>query len=156
MKLRILVLLIGLWSLALGASAESVLLSQIPIAITVYRSPTCGCCRKWIDHLKQNNFIVEDILTEDMQAIKEKYQVPKEMASCHTALVDGYVIEGHVPVSDIVDLLTHKPAVIGISVPGMVTGTPGMEMGSRNDPYDIVSFDKDKNYKVVKSYNSEK
>lgn len=155
MKFRVITLLIGLCSLAFNARAET-LPSQKPIAITVYRSPTCGCCKKWIDHLKQNNFIVEDILAEDMKAIKDKYQVPKEMASCHTALVDGYVIEGHVPAIDIVDLLTHKSAVIGISVPGMVTGTPGMEMGGRNDPYDIVSFDKDRNFKVIKSYNSKK
>lgn len=120
--------------------------------IVVYRSPSCGCCSKWLAHLKENQFNVKDIVTDDVQAIKEKYGVSKEMASCHTAVVNGYVIEGHVPASDIKKLLTTKPKVVGISVPGMPSGTPGMEMGGRKDPYQVVSFDKEKNYKVFTNY----
>ncbi len=125
---------------------------QEPIKIEVYRSPTCGCCGKWIKHLQENNFAVKDFVTNDVQAIKDKYGVPEKMASCHTALVDGYVIEGHVPISDILKLIKEKSEVIGISVPGMTVGSPGMEMGGKKDPYQVVSFDKENNFQVVKSY----
>jgi hypothetical protein len=124
-----------------------------PVAITVYRSPTCGCCGKWIDHLKQNNFDVKDIISDEMDAIKARYGIPKEMASCHTAIVDGYVVEGHVPVSDIMKLLKTKPKVTGLAVPGMVTGSPGMEMGGRVDPYDVMSFDKENHFQIFDSYS---
>ena len=126
--------------------------TEASLEIEVYRSPSCGCCSKWLEHLKRNQFIVTDHLTNDVQLIKDKYGVPQNMASCHTALVGGYVIEGHVPAADIKKLLKIKPAVIGISVPGMPVGTPGMEMGGKKDPYKVVSFDKDKQYKVFNSY----
>lgn len=126
-----------------------------PIVIEVYRSPSCGCCSKWLAHLKENQFDVVDHVTNDVQAIKDKYGVPENMASCHTALVNGYVVEGHVPAADIKKLLKLKPAVIGISVPGMPVGTPGMEMGGRKDPYKVISFDKEKKYQVFSSYEAE-
>ncbi|MGZ8881750.1 MAG: DUF411 domain-containing protein [Methylosarcina sp.] len=149
-----LLLATGLLILSSGLSAESIAADK-PVDITVYRSPTCGCCGKWIDHLKQNNFNVKDILTEDMQSIKNKYGVPKEMASCHTAIVDNYVIEGHVPTDDISTLLKSKRKVVGLAVPGMVTGSPGMEMGGRKDPYDVMSFDKGKHFQIYNSYTGE-
>jgi hypothetical protein len=123
-----------------------------PLEIEVYRSPTCGCCSKWIDHLKEKQFIVKDYVVDDVQLVKDKNGVPKKMASCHTALVNGYVVEGHVPAKDIMRLLKEKPKVVGISVPGMPVGTPGMEMGGRKDPYEVVSFDKDNNYQVFSKY----
>jgi hypothetical protein len=123
-----------------------------PIDIVVHRSPSCTCCGKWLEHLKQNNFNVKDVVTDDVQALKNQHGVSQELASCHTALVDGYVIEGHVPASDIKTLLKTKPKVVGISVPGMVNGTPGMEMGDKKDPYKVVSFDSDKNIKEFNSY----
>ncbi len=123
-----------------------------PIDIVVYRSPTCMCCGKWLAHLKQNNFNVKDIVTDDVQAIKDKYGVTKELASCHTAIADGYVIEGHVPANDIKKLLKTKPKIVGIAVPGMVNGSPGMEMGDKKDPYKVVSFDHEKQVKVFNSY----
>ena len=123
-----------------------------PVEIEVYRSPTCGCCSKWIKYLEQNQFVVKDFVTNDVQTIKDKYGVPAKMSSCHTALVNGYVVEGHVPASDIMKLIKGKSKVIGISVPGMPMGTPGMEMGGKKDPYQVVSFDKENNYKVVNSY----
>jgi hypothetical protein len=123
-----------------------------PIKIEVYRSPTCSCCGKWVAHLKENNFQVKDNIVDDVQAIKEKYGVSKEMASCHTALVNGYVIEGHVPATDIRKLLKLKSPVVGIAVPAMPSGTPGMEMGNRKDTYDVMSFDKDKKYQVFTHY----
>lgn len=123
-----------------------------PVEVTVYRSPTCGCCAKWIEHLKQNNFNVKDNITDEMDVIKAKYGVPKEMASCHTAIVDGYVVEGHVPAADIRKLLKTRPNVTGLAVPGMVTGSPGMEMGGRADPYDVMSFDQEKHFQVFNHY----
>lgn len=124
--------------------------------ITVYRSPTCGCCGKWIEHVKQNHFVVKDIVSDDMQAIKKKYGVPDQLASCHTAIVDGYVIEGHVPAADIQKLLDTKPKVVGISAPGMPMGSPGMEMGGRADDFDVVSFDSAGNVQVFAEHKGGK
>ncbi len=123
-----------------------------PVEIKVYRSASCSCCSKWVDHLKENKFIVKDYVVDDVQIVKDKNGVPKSMASCHTALVNGYVVEGHVPAKDIMRLLKEKPKVVGISVPGMPVGTPGMEMGGRKDPYEVVSFDKNNNYQVFSKY----
>lgn len=122
--------------------------------ITVYRSPTCGCCGKWIDHVKQNHFVIKDIVSDDMQAIKQKYGVPEKLASCHTAIVDGYVIEGHVPAADIQKLLQTKPKIVGISAPGMPMGSPGMEMGGHADNYDVVSFDNAGNVQVFSEHKA--
>ncbi len=138
-------------SLSLNAN-ESVSVVNEPIEIEVYRSPTCGCCSKWIKHLEENQFVVKDFVTNDVQVIKDKYGVPSKMASCHTAIVNGYVVEGHVPAADIMALIKGKSKVIGISVPGMPVGTPGMDMGGKKDPYQVVSFDKENNYQVVNSY----
>jgi len=115
--------------------------AKIKKEIIVYRSPTCGCCGKWIQHLKDNDFTVVDRVTVDVQTIKDKYGISPSLASCHTALVNGYIVEGHVPAEDINTMLSLKPSIKGISVPGMVTGSPGMEMGERKDPYKVISFD---------------
>ncbi|MCK5871446.1 MAG: DUF411 domain-containing protein [Methylococcales bacterium] len=124
------------------------------IEMTVYRSPSCSCCGKWIEHVKKNNFNVKDVLTQDMQAIKNKHGVSQKMASCHTAIVDGYVVEGHVPAHDIKALLNMKPKIVGISVPGMPVGTPGMEMNGKADAYDVVGFDKNNQYQIFKHYKA--
>jgi len=94
-------------------------------AVTVYKSPACGCCEKYVDYLRENGFAVEGVNESDMDAIKKRYGV-SHVASCHTALVNGYVIEGHVPVSAIRKLLKEKPAILGISAPGMPMNSPGM------------------------------
>ncbi|MEE9355243.1 MAG: DUF411 domain-containing protein [Methylococcaceae bacterium] len=120
--------------------------------MVVYRSPTCGCCAKWIEHLKQENFNIKDIVTDDMDSIKSQYKIPRKLSSCHTAVIDGYVIEGHVPAEDIKTLLTSKADVVGITVPGMPVGTPGMEMGGKKDPFDVISFDKQGSYKAYHRY----
>ena len=122
------------------------------VDMVVYRSSSCTCCGKWLEHIKSNNFNVKDIVTEDVQTIKNKYGVTAEMASCHTAIVNGYVIEGHVPANDIEKLLKTKPKLAGIAVPGMPKGTPGMEMGSSKDSYNVISFNKDNQYEVFSSY----
>jgi len=122
--------------------------------VTVYRSPTCGCCGKWMEHASQNHFVIKDIVSDDMQAIKKKYGVPEKLASCHTAIVDGYVIEGHVPAADIEKLLKIKPKVVGIAAPGMPMGSPGMEMGGKQDDYDVVSFDSTGNYQIFSEHTA--
>jgi hypothetical protein len=108
-------------------------------AVTVYKSPTCGCCSKWIEHLEANGFAVTAIDTSDVQSIKATNGVPAELASCHTALVDGYVVEGHVPAEDIHRMLTERPDVTGLAAPGMPIGSPGME-GAHPEPYEVISF----------------
>ena len=120
---------------SLAAAAEV----AAPVEITVYKSPTCGCCSKWVDHLTASGFKVISHDTNGMQAVKTKLGVPDAMASCHTAVVNGYVIEGHVPAADIQRLLRDKPKVAGLAVPGMVAGSPGME-GGRSDPYNVIAF----------------
>ena len=109
-------------------------------AMVVYKDPSCGCCEKWVGMMRQAEFEVSVRNTTDMDPIKQRYQVPAALASCHTALVAGYVIEGHVPADLIQKLLREKPKVLGLAVPGMVTGSPGME-GATKDPYRVLTFD---------------
>lgn len=117
--------------------AEQVALAQ---ELTVFRSPTCGCCGQWIEHMEAAGFQVQDNLTEDMNAVKTQYGVPANLASCHTTLADGYVVEGHIPAEDVQRLLAEKPDVAGIAVPGMPIGSPGMESGDYVEPYTVFSF----------------
>ena len=144
------VLVIALFSSTARAEAPK------PIDITVYRSASCSCCGKWLEHLKANNFNVKDMVMEDVLPIKQKQGITDKLASCHTALVDNYVIEGHVPANDIMKLLKSKPKVIGLAVPGMVNGSPGMEMGDHKNAYEVVSFDKDQKTAVFSSYAESK
>ena len=127
-----------------------------PVDITVYRSASCSCCGKWLEHLKANNFNVKDMAMEDVLPIKQKQGITDKLASCHTALVGNYVIEGHVPANDIMKLLKSKPKIIGLAVPGMVNGSPGMEMGEHKNAYEVVSFDKDQKMAVFSSYPESK
>lgn len=112
-----------------------------PDTVVVYKSPTCGCCSKWIDHLKQSGFTVESHDEAEMSLVKTKLGVPEELASCHTATVNGYVIEGHVPAEDIRQLLAKRPKATGLAVPGMPIGSPGMEVGDRVEAYQTLLFD---------------
>jgi len=111
--------------------------------ITVFKSPYCGCCTAWSQHLRENGFDVTEIKRDDMDAIKRQLGVPQKMESCHTARIDGYVIEGHVPASDIKRLLSERPKAIGLSAPGMPIGSPGMEQGDHKERYSTILFDKD-------------
>ncbi|WP_428622703.1 DUF411 domain-containing protein [Sedimenticola sp.] len=115
--------------------------------IAVYKSPTCGCCSAWIEHLKANGFDVQAHDTTRMDQVKQALGVQPQLASCHTAEVAGYVIEGHVPASDIHRLLAEKPAVAGLAAPGMPMGSPGME-GPRKDHYQVLTFDREGNSRV--------
>ncbi len=119
-----------------AGSAEVAMVNEI----TVFRSPTCGCCGKWIEHAQAAGFQVKDEVTEDMAAIKQQYGVPQNLTSCHTTVVGDYVVEGHVPAEDVQKLLTEKPDVAGIAVPGMPIGSPGMESGDYTEPYTVFSF----------------
>ena len=107
--------------------------------VVVYKSPTCGCCKAWVKHLRDNGFEVEVHQRYNVEPVKDEMGVPKPLRSCHTAKVGGYVIEGHVPADLIVKLLEEKPAAAGLAVPGMPMGSPGME-GPRKDPYDVILF----------------
>jgi len=110
---------------------------------TVYKDPNCGCCNKWIQHLTRAGFDVEAYDRGDMSQIKAKLGVPRSLESCHTALIDGYVVEGHVPVADIERLLTEKPEGLGLAVPGMPIGSPGMEYGDEKEVYNVILFQPD-------------
>lgn len=109
--------------------------------VTVYKSPTCGCCKQWVKHLQTNGFSVITHDVADIMPYKAANGVPAALGSCHTAKVDGYVIEGHVPASEIKRLLKERPAVRGLAVPGMPAGSPGMEQGAHKDRYDVLTFD---------------
>lgn len=124
------------------ATPETPAAQQVAAAgpvITVYKTPSCGCCRNWVDHVRQAGFQVEVHDTPDVQPIKTQEGVPQHLASCHTAKVGDYVIEGHVPAPLIRRLLEQKPEARGIAVAGMPMGSPGME-GPYSEPYDVVAF----------------
>ena len=116
----------------------------------VYKSPTCGCCAKWVDHMREAGFkvTVEDL--DDLRPVKERLGVPARLASCHTVLAGDYVVEGHVPAEVVAKFLEEAPAVRGIAVPGMPVGSPGME-GPRPRPYEVVAFDGNGNHTVYET-----
>lgn len=121
--------------------------------LLVYESPACGCCVFWSDYMSKSGFDVEEIKTNDILSIKSKYGIKSEYMSCHTAVIDGYIIEGHVPYTEVEKLLKEKPQnVIGISVPGMPQGSPGMEQGMEDDVYDVLILYKDGSSQVYATY----
>jgi hypothetical protein len=130
-------------AVAVPRSAWSLGTSSTPTPITVYKSSTCECCAKWVEHLRTNGFAPTVHDEDDMTAIKDEMGVPKVVRSCHTAVVDKYLIEGHVPATDIRRLLAERPKVLGLAVPGMPSTTPGMAAsGAREGPYDVLTFTK--------------
>lgn len=114
--------------------------AAIPAEVTVYKSPTCGCCTKWARHLEAHGFRVRLRDVADLAAVKRRFGVPPEAEACHTAVVEGYVVEGHVPAADVTRLLAEQPPVQGIAVPGMPLGSPGME-SPRPEPYEVRVLD---------------
>lgn len=136
-----------------GGVAVAVLPGRVaaaPATMTVYKSPSCGCCAKWVAHAKAAGFVVMVKDTDDMDAVKREIGVPSALQSCHTALVGGYVIEGHVPADVVRRLLAEKPKGMGLAVPGMPVGSPGME-GSPKERYDVVLFERTGATKVFAS-----
>ena len=124
-------------TLLIGSLAQASWAAPATPVIDVYKSPTCGCCNKWIDHLRANGLDVRSYDTDNVAQHKARLGVPPGYGSCHTAEVDGYVIEGHVPAREIKRLLKEKPRARGLVVPAMPVGSPGMEAEGRKDPYKV-------------------
>ena len=128
----------------LGIAAQPKPAAPSPSTVVVYKSPTCGCCGAWITHLQAHGFQVEanNLPDAQLRAVGKAAGVTDDLASCHTAKVGGYIVEGHVPAEDIRRLLKEKPAIVGITAPGMPMGSPGMEGGAKQ-PYNVIAFTKD-------------
>ncbi|MFJ4289859.1 DUF411 domain-containing protein [Cupriavidus sp. NPDC089707] len=149
-----------LGALALGTLAVGVLgpaadafAQAKPLAIEVYKSPLCGCCEEWVKHLRANGFAVTVHDVEDTGDYRKRFGMPERFGSCHTGYIGGYAIEGHVPAADIRKLLAAKPKAVGLAVPGMPVGSPGMEQGSRKDPFDVLLVKADGAASVFTRYN---
>ena len=136
---------------AMAARAED---AREPVhEIVVNKSPTCSCCVKWVDHLRAEGFVAKVVDTDDLGSVKQSLKVPREHSSCHTAVVDGYFIEGHVPAADIRKLLAERPDARGLAVPGMPVGSPGMEVASGEvAPYDTLLIGADGKATVFSSH----
>ena len=133
-----------LWVASAPANSQ-----QRSAAVRVYKDPTCGCCQKWVDHLRSYGFQVRVTDSDSVDELKTQHGVPRQARSCHTALIDGYVVEGHVPAADIQRLLKERPRVVGIAVPGMPIGSPGMEVpGMKPQTFDVIGFSKDGSTRV--------
>jgi hypothetical protein len=133
-----------------GANLRAAGDTKKPI-ITVYKDPSCGCCKKWIEHLEKHGYRVDAKDSPDMASIKRSLGVPEELVACHTAMVNGYLIEGHVPAEDIDRLLKQKPKIAGVAVPGMPMGSPGMD-GPAVERYKVIAFDKKGEKKVFATH----
>ena len=142
--IRTLALAISFVALALTTAAVRITPPDVPAkkpVITVYKDPSCGCCKNWIEHLIKHGYRVDAKDTPQMTEIKRTLGVPATLTACHTGMVNGYLIEGHVPAADIDRLLAQKPKIAGLAVPGMPMGSPGME-GARAQRYQVLAFDK--------------
>ncbi len=126
-----------------------------PTAVEVWKDPSCGCCKDWVEHMQANGFKVT-VHDTGNNAVRSRLGLPQKLGSCHTALVGGYLLEGHVPASDVRALLQQKPKALGLAVPGMPVGSPGMDgavYGNRRDPYDVLLVARDGSTRVFKSYH---
>ena len=145
----------GVLALALGVVVAAQA-QNASATMEVFKSPTCGCCSKWVEHIQQGGFTVKvsDVSDAALDALKQKHGIPRTAQSCHTGLIDGYVVEGHVPVSEVHRMLKERPAVTGIAVGGMPIGSPGMEVpGQRPQTYNVITFDKEGAIKVFSTQN---
>lgn len=138
----------ALAALLLPAAAQAAL----PV-VDVYKSASCGCCHLWVDHLRANGFTVNAHDVANPSDYREKFGIPTALGSCHTGIVAGYAIEGHVPAQEIKRLLAERLKARGLAVPGMPLGSPGME-GPRSDPYDVLLVGTDGRYKVYRHYGA--
>lgn len=142
-----------------GLLATTFLVLAAPLAgaqsqptVEVWRSPYCGCCGEWVKHLEKSGFKVQVNMVEETSAVRKLAGIPEKLGSCHTAKVGGYALEGHVPASDIRRLLAEKPKAVGLAVPGMPLGSPGMEQGNTKQPYDVVLVKRDGTSSVFQSH----
>jgi hypothetical protein len=141
---------------AAGGTAAWPARAAAPTAMEVWKSPACGCCKDWIAIVQREGFKVQTF-EEGNNAARARFGLPARYGSCHTARVGGYVVEGHVPVREIRRLLVEKPDAIGLAVPGMPVGSPGMDgpdYGGRRDPYDVLLVHRDGSSRVFASYRS--
>lgn len=142
MKRRTIVSLLGLGTLgvAAGWASGGPRAGAQAAEMTVYKNPSCGCCGAWVEHVEAAGFtaVVRDVA--DVDRLKAELGVPEDLYSCHTAVIDGYVVEGHVPAVDVRRLLVERPAARGLAVPGMPIGSPGMEQGATREPYAVILF----------------
>ena len=139
---------LGIVAVGLAAAGRATIAGTV---VDVYKSPTCGCCGKWVEHLRGNGFTVKVNEVKDVDAFRARAGVPAALASCHTALIGGYVVEGHVPAADIHKLLAERPKAFGLAVPGMPQGAPGMD--SPHAPgYEVLLFQADGATGVYHSY----
>jgi len=144
-------LLVALGSFSLGGT----LAQPAKVLVEVWKDPNCGCCKDWVAHLQNSGFAVK-VNESGNDAMRARLGIPQKLGSCHTALVGGYAVEGHVPAADIRRLLKDKPQAVGLTVPGMPVGAPGMdgpEYGKRRDPYDVLLVLKSGEARVYSSYN---
>ncbi|WP_439889160.1 DUF411 domain-containing protein [Pseudomonas sp. MBLB4123] len=125
----------SLAALLFGAAAQA----AEPLSIDVHRDANCGCCKKWVAHLQDNGFKVNDHVESDMVAVKQRLGVAPRLGACHTAVIDGKFIEGHVPAAQIIEL-SKRSDLVGIAVPGMPAGSPGMEVGGRQQAYQVIGL----------------
>lgn len=136
--------------LTMGTTATA---QRQPPLVEVYKTPTCGCCSKWVEHLRANGFTVRTTDMESTGPVQGRHRVPPEVRSCHTALVNGYIVEGHVPAAEVKRLLKERPPIAGIAVAGMPVGSPGMEVpGTDAQPYYVISFDRAGKINVFATY----
>lgn len=155
MKIKMSAILICLFASPLWGANPVWLEGMTPQSheITVYRNATCGCCKGWISHLEDHHFVVNDVTVDDVNRFKTQFDVPTQAASCHTAVVDGVVIEGHVPAQDIKRLLANKGDIRLLTVPAMPSGSPGMDFeGAPSDPFRVYSVSQDNRVDVFRSY----
>ena len=140
--------------LRLSASVAILTMAQSAAAATLLVTKTayCGCCKHWVEHMKKAGFDVQVKEVADVAPTRARLGVPDAMRSCHTSEIGGYAIEGHVPAADVKRLLAMKPKAVGIAVPGMVMGSPGMDHGDHKEPYQVILFDKAGKTKVFASY----
>lgn len=125
--------------------------------MVVYASPQCGCCGDWVDHMEDHGFKAETRKTDAVNAVKEEAGLPRDLVSCHTAFIDGYLIEGHVPAGDVQRLLEERPDAAGLSVPRMPVGSPGMEIeGEGRDAFDVILFRSDGSREVFNHYPAQR
>ena len=141
---RFAALAVALWLAAGSAGAE------LPV-VKVFKTATCGCCTKWVEHLRADGFTVEAVNVEDLWTVKQAHGVPRPLSSCHTAVVDEYFVEGHVPASDVRRLLEERPVIVGIGVPGMPIGSPGME-GPNPERYQVFALAPDGTLEVYSTH----
>jgi hypothetical protein len=139
-------------AMLIGALAMPVFAVAAGPLVEVYKSEYCGCCHEWVKHLEDNGFTVKATDVENPSDYREKFGIPKELGSCHSAKVGGYALEGHVPASEIKRLLSEKPKARGLAVPAMPMGSPGME-GPRKDAYDVLLIQNDGRHSTYRHYS---